>query len=152
MFSGEFAPALYSGPQVTVISSNITSSTFFTTLLLSNASGYVDITSTSASLIWALGSQPPSNPSDPTSSIQQHQDQGNFNVNMKAAQYVPSTTSTSNGTDSSSSNSTTGSTEGTGTTSSSVPYISPIGGTEEGDTGSIGLSSRDKVRASVSLY
>lgn len=150
MFSGQFAPALYSGPEVTVVSSNITSSSFYTTLLLSNSSGYVDITSTSASLIWALGSQPPSNPSDPTSSIQQHQDQGNFNVNMKAAQYVPTTTSTSNGTDSSSSNSTT---EGTGTTSSSVPYITPIGGTEEGDTGSIGLSSRDKVRSSVvSLY
>ena len=150
----ESAPALYSGPVVTVISSNITSSEFSTTLLLSNAtewwggSGSLDITSSSAPLIWALGSSTPSDPSDPSSSIQQHRTQGTFSVNMKAAQYTPTTGSTTgsttaNGT-SSSSNSTTGSTtDSSGASNPSLPYVT--GGSAGSDNVSYGLSSRDKV-------
>ena len=62
---------------------------------------------------------------------------------MKAAQYIPTSTgTTSNGTDSSSSNTTTGGSTGT-PSNPSIPYIT--GGVSEGETGSIGLSSRDKV-------
>jgi hypothetical protein len=146
----ESAPALYSGPSVTVMSSNITSSEFSTTLLLSNAtqwwggSGSLDITSTSAPLIWALGSSAPSDPSDPSSSIQQHRTQGTFSVNMKAAQYTPATGSTtSNGTSSSSSSTTGSGTESSGPYSPSLPSVT--GGSAGSDNVSYGLSSRDKV-------
>ena len=153
-YRSESAPALYSGPVVTVISSNITSSEFSTTLLLSNAtewwggSGSLDITSTSAPLIWALGSSAPSDPSDPSSSIQQHRSQGTFSVNMKAAQYTPSDTgsTTSNGTSSSSNTNTGSTTEPSSPSSPSNPYLPSVtGGSAGSDNVSYGLSSREKV-------
>jgi Cytochrome domain of cellobiose dehydrogenase len=48
--------------------------------------GSLDISSSNAGVIWALGTIPPSNPSNPDSDFQQHKVMGNFFIDMKSAQ------------------------------------------------------------------
>ena len=159
--SGHSSPDLYDGPIVSVISSNITSSEFSVTLLLSNSttwfggSGSVDITSSSAPVIWALGTKTPSTPSDPTSNIQQHREQGVFSINMNAAQFTqntdtaPNSNGTGNGNDSSSSSTNSNSSSGL-PSSPSIPFLQPTitgSASSASHSGSFGLSSWEQVRS-----
>lgn len=132
---GHFEPAIYDGPSVSVLSSDISSSQFSATLRLSNATtwiggGELNIDSSDAGVIWALGSSPPNDPPDPSSDFQQHRIMGIFSVNMKSAQVDQGASPTLSG-------STTESTD-----SPSLPSIT-------GDItphAGIGLTHRDKVR------
>jgi len=145
---GHQEPSSYSGPNVTVLSSNITSSTFVAELSLSNAttwqdSGFIDITSQQADVIWALGTSAPSDPSNPESDFQRHDYDGTFTIDMAAAQTTDNTAGSSSG--SSPSNATGGSAgtgSSTGTQSGSAPSIT--GQSEHTTIG--GLTSRQKVR------
>jgi hypothetical protein len=135
MCSSESLPLIYKGPQVSVLSSNISSSGFETTLQLSNAttwmnSGQLDINSNNAGVIWALGSTPPSQPSNPASNFQQHNTMGTFSIDMKSAQV--SSQSTPSGTSS-------------GPVSSSAPAAPTISGVKSPGQVKIGLTYRDKV-------
>ena len=91
---------MYNGPTVSVISSDITSSSFTAQLRLSNAtswsgSGSLNVDSSDASILWAYGTSAPSNPSSPSSNFQQHRSEGTFSVNMKAAQVQDTSSSSS---------------------------------------------------------
>jgi Cytochrome domain of cellobiose dehydrogenase len=82
---------VYPGPQVTVLSSNITANAFSAQLQLSNVTswisgGQLNVNSDDAGVVWAFGTIPPDNPADPSSNFQQHKVMGVFSVNMKAAQ------------------------------------------------------------------
>ena len=158
---GHQEPNSYSGPNVTVLSSNITSSTFIAELSLSNAttwqdSGFLDITSQQADVIWALGTSAPSDPSNPDSDFQRHDYDGTFTIDMSAAQTTGNTGGSSTGSSSGSSPSNvTGSSAGTGSDGSST-------GTKSGSAPSItgqsehttigGLTSRQKVRHPFLLH
>ena len=88
---GHFEPAVYDGPSVSILSSDISSSQFTATLRLTNATtwiggGKLNIDSSDAGVIWALGSNPPNDPSNPSSDFQQHKIMGIFSVDMKSAQ------------------------------------------------------------------
>lgn len=152
MCSGHSEPSAYSGPIVKVLSSTITSSQFTVQLHLSNSttwvnSGSLDIGSSGAPVIWAYGSSAPSNPSDPNSDFQEHDDKGTFTINMQSAQVVqqgPSPTSpTTTGVPTGNDTTTNGTTTGTDTTDA-APTIT---GVSHAGTG-IGLSYRDKVPSS----
>jgi len=150
---GHQEPNVYSGPSVTVLSSNITSSTFIAELSLSNAttwqnSGYLDITSQQAGVIWALGTSGPSDPSNPDSDFQQHDYDGTFTINMAAAQTtantVPSSTDPSSNSGSLPSNfpgSAGGTGSGTQTNSGGAPSITGV--SEHASVG--GITPRQKV-------
>ena len=137
---GHFEPAVYDGPSVSVLSSDISSSQFSATLRLSNATtwiggGELNIDSSDAGVIWALGSSPPNDPSDPSSDFQQHKIMGIFSVNMKSAQVDQGASPTQSG-------STTQSTDSPNLTGLPAPSIT-------GDItphARIGLTHRDKVR------
>lgn len=140
---GHFEPAVYDGPSVSVVSSDISSSQFTATLRLSNATtwiggGKLNIDSSDAGVIWALGSSPPNDPSDPFSDFQQHRIMGIFSVNMKAAQ-VDQDTGPASPTQSGSTTESTDSPSLTGLSAPSITGdITPHAG--------IGLTHRDKVR------
>ena len=90
-FSSHLQPEVYPGPSVLVLSSNITSTAFIATLQLKNVTrwkdnGKLDIESSAAGIVWALGASPPDNPSNPSSNFQQHKAMGVFWVDMKSAQ------------------------------------------------------------------
>jgi Cytochrome domain of cellobiose dehydrogenase len=147
--SGHYEPSPYSGPSASVISSSVTSEEFIATLQLSNATtwinnGALNIDSSNAGVIWALGTSPPSDPSDPDSDFQQHQVMGIFSINMEEAQV---------NSDGSSSTSPTATGTGTGTTSEpSVvgPVLPKITGNVP-ETG-IHLTHRDKVHSLSSSH
>lgn len=142
--SGEFEPAVYSGPTVTVLSSSITSTQFSATLQISNATtwtnnGALDVNSANAGVIWAYTTQPPNDPSNPDSDFQQHQTMGTFTINMKAAQAEQGTGS-SGGTPS-----TPTGTQGSGTTGSTAGVVAPTITGDLSPDGTGGLSYREKV-------
>jgi hypothetical protein len=87
---GHSLPPPYSGPLVTVLSSNVTTETTTVELECTNcttwSTGKLDIESTSGNFIYAYGNQEPATPNVPTSTFTQHLDHGNFNLNLKAAQ------------------------------------------------------------------
>jgi Cytochrome domain of cellobiose dehydrogenase len=146
-FSGHSEPNVYLGPTISVLSSNITSNSFIAELAISNAttwmnSGSLDIGSSSASVIWALGTSPPSDPTNPSSDFEQHQYQGTFSIDMQSAQ-VDQSTSSGNG--SSNSNSTEPAGPGSPTIGT-LPAAPQITGAASSSSGfSFGLSPRDKV-------
>jgi len=89
-----------------VLRSNITESTVTVDLALTNAttwtdSGVLDITSSEAGVIWALGKFPPSDPANPDSDFLEHEFQGTFTIDMAAAQTVSGRTGNSTGNSSS---------------------------------------------------
>jgi cellobiose dehydrogenase (acceptor) len=88
--TGHSLPPPYSGPLVTVLSSNVTTETTTVELECTNcttwSTGKLDIESTSGNFIYAYGNQEPATPNVPTSTFTQHLDHGNFNLNLKAAQ------------------------------------------------------------------
>ena len=164
MRSGHVEPQVYDGPTISVISSAITSSQFTAQLRLSNSTtwsaGSLNIDSSDAPIIWAYGTNSPSNPSSPSSDFTQHRAEGQFSLNMKAAQVQeasPSTTTaeaTASGTAvhseaAGSSFSASTSTLATATTSISAPVITgvPI---DYSDIGT-GLTSYDKVMVFLDL-
>ena len=146
--SGLFEPSPYSGPTVSVISSSVTSDAFNAQLQISNAtswmnSGSLDTDSTDAGVIWALGTNPPNDPSNPDSDFQQHQTMGVFQINMKQAQV-----STAAATATAGSPSETGAGTGTVTTPTSrvtLPAAPSITGDIIPVKGGIGLTYREKV-------
>ena len=87
---GHSLPPPYSGPLVTVLSSNVTAETTTVELECTNcttwSTGKLDIESTSGNFIYAYGNQEPATPNVPTSTFTQHLEHGNFNLNLKAAQ------------------------------------------------------------------
>lgn len=106
-------------------------------------SGSLDTESTDAGVIWALGTTPPSDPSNPDSNFQQHQTMGNFAINMKQAQVQVATGTASIPTETG-----TGTTQAT-TTSEVTGVTFPAGPKITGDVtpvGKLGLTYRDKVR------
>lgn len=101
--SGQQQPSVYSGPTVTVISKNITSSSFTAQLQLKNVtswghSGSLNINSNSAGVVWAYGSSAPTDPSNPFSNFQQHRTRGTFSIDMKSAQFTDTTSVAASGT------------------------------------------------------
>jgi hypothetical protein len=142
---GHFEPAIYSGPSVSVLSSNISSSLFSATVQLTNATtwtggGNLNIDSSDAGVIWALGSSPPNNPSDPTSDFQQHKLMGIFSVDMESAQ-VSGGTGPASPTQSGSTTESTDSPSLTG-----LPAAPSITGNVTPNGKGIGLTHRDKVQ------
>ena len=96
--SGQFEPAPYAGPIVTVLSSNHTTDLFTTQLSISNAttwmnSGTLDVNSDNAGVIWSLSTVDVYQPSNPDTDFQQHQTMGTFDINLKAAQQTATATS-----------------------------------------------------------
>jgi hypothetical protein len=170
--SGHSEPSVYSGPSVSVLSSNITSSLLTAQLSLNNVTtwqdqGTLDISSSNAGIIWALGTSGPSDPSNPNSDFQQHAYDGTFTINMAAAQVTQAgaSTSASSSSDPDSGSSLGGvfgknSTEGEGSsegnsTSTQTPSdgLAPeiTGQSSEGQISLIGLTSRQKVRIPLSF-
>ena len=92
---------MYSGPTISVVSCNITTSTLVVQLALTNATtwegGSLDITSSQAGVIWALGSFPPFDPSNPASDFLEHEYQGTFTIDMATAQTGSGTSGNSTG-------------------------------------------------------
>lgn len=118
---------------MSVLSSNITSDAFVTEIQLSNATkwvdnGNLDIDSSDTGIVWALGLNPPNNPSNPDSDFQQHQAMGVFAINMKSAQTQAASVPTQTG----------GVTQ-----TATVPTIT--GGVTLTSNFNIGLTHRDKV-------
>ena len=125
---------MYSGPSVSVLSSNITSSQFTAQLKLSNATtwignGRLNINSDNAGVIWAYGTNAPNNPSNPSSDFQQHRVMGVFSIDMKSAQVNQDSPSSTNP-------------AGGATATALAPTIT--GNLSPEGTG-IGLTHRDKV-------
>lgn len=142
-----------------MLSSTITSSQFTAQLQLSNAttwvdSGSLDIESSDAGIIWAFGTNAPSDPSDPTSDFEQHRSQGTFSIDMKSAQVAQQSTTSSSASPTDPSG-TTGIPAGNGTTGNDTPtnatptYVFPSAPTITGDStpddAGLGLSYQDKV-------
>ena len=91
----ENLPPVYTGPTITQIAHNVSSTETIVQLKCSGCTkwttGNLNVQSTSANLIYAWCSQPPFTPSDPNSGFDQHDDHGNFNLNLKAAQTTTAT-------------------------------------------------------------
>src|SRR6266496_5399127 len=89
IYRGHSLPPIYPGPQLTVISQNVTKDTTTVALKCYNCTawseGKLDIQSTTANFIYAYGSTAPKNPSNFDSSFSQHDDHGNFKLNLKSA-------------------------------------------------------------------
>src|SRR5579859_3620840 len=101
--SDHIQPRVYNGPTIKVLVSSVTKDIFQAQLQISNATiwseGSVDISSTSAPMVWALGSSPPYDPSSSSSDFQKHLDKGIFALDLKSAQDTTSSTpSTGSGT------------------------------------------------------
>lgn len=89
--SGQFKPVVYRGPSVSVLSSTITSTEFSAILQLKNATkwqdnGKLNIDSSDTGVIWAFGTDPPDDRSNPSSDFQKHKIMGTFSVDLKSAQ------------------------------------------------------------------
>jgi hypothetical protein len=86
---GHSLPPVYPGPQITLLSQNVTKELTTVQLKCSDctvwSTGSLDIQLTSANLIYAYSGTAPSNPSSPGSPFLQHDDHGNFNLNLKSA-------------------------------------------------------------------
>jgi hypothetical protein len=89
IFRGHSLPPPYSGPEVTVLKSTITSTDTTVELKCSNCTvwkaGKLDVESTSADFVYAYSTTAPQQLSNPDSSFQQHNDHGDFNLNLKSA-------------------------------------------------------------------
>ena len=88
-------PRIYPGPIITVVSQNISSQIFSVDLKLENVTSWgnghtLDIDSSSAGVVWAYGTNPPTDPGNSASDFQQHLLMGVFSINMKSAQMTSS--------------------------------------------------------------
>lgn len=86
---GHSLPPVYQGPDITIISQNVTQDLTTVQLNCSDctvwSTGKLDIQSTSADFIYAYATSGPFNPSSSSSGFPQHDDHGNFNLNLKSA-------------------------------------------------------------------
>ena len=89
IFRGHSLPPPYSGPEVTVLNSSVTSTDTIVELKCSNCTvwtkGKLDISSQKANFIYAYSSNAPAQLSNVDSSFQQHDDYGNFQLNLVSA-------------------------------------------------------------------
>lgn len=89
IFRGNSLPPPYSGPEVTVLKSTITSTDTIVELKCSNCTvwrtGKLDISSTAANFIYAYSTTAPQQLSNPNSPFQQHNDHGDFKLNLQSA-------------------------------------------------------------------
>jgi len=88
-------PPPYAGPVITQLSHNVTKDKTTVQLKCSGCTrwttGSLNIQSTSADFIYSYSSNAPSNPAIASSSFTQHDDHGNFKLNLKSAQTVTAT-------------------------------------------------------------
>ena len=89
IFRGNFLPPPYTGPQVTVLNSTVTSTDTTVELKCSNCTvwttGKLDIQSTNANFIYAYSTTAPLQLANVNSVFQKHNDNGNFQLNLKNA-------------------------------------------------------------------